>query len=416
VRRIAAIIILLCALTTIATAVSAQPSDLQAITGGEGRVALVIGNGTYENAPRLRNPPNDARLMSTVLRSLGFRLINDRPLIDARKPAIEQAIRAFGNALRGGAVGLFYYSGHGVQINGANYLIPVEANIATETDVKYELVDTGFVLDEMAHAGNRLNILILDACRNNPFGGRGLRAVSSGLATLNAPSGTVISYATQPGAVAADGAGSNSPFTAALAAAIGHPGQGLLDTFNAVGVVVDRETGGQQQPWFSSSPIKGQFYFAGSSAGAAQPGALLASPPPPAPPQRDPVSIEVEYWDSVRNSNQPADFQAYLTRYPSGQFADIAQRRVAALTTPAAPEAQPTAQRIRVGSVAEVYRSLGYVVISVDRGSNLSLNDILTIQTDAGAKRLLVQRFANGQASATPLDGALPGIGQAVFR
>ncbi len=241
----------------------AQTRDVVITGQTEKRVALIIGNAAYKNATPLVNPTNDARLMAKTLAGVGFQLIGGKPLIDADRPAIERAIRDFGNALRGGAVGLFYYSGHGVQVNGANYIIPVTANITQESDIKYELVDVGFVLDEMANAGNRLNIVILDACRNNPFGGRGLRAVSSGLAQVSAPAGTVISYATQPGNVASDGTGGNSPYTTALAAAIRMPSLDVFATFNTVGLKVKQSTSGQQQPWLATSPIEGQFYFAG---------------------------------------------------------------------------------------------------------------------------------------------------------
>jgi uncharacterized caspase-like protein len=240
---------------------AAVAADAAVPVPAERRVALVVGNGAYRNVALLKNPANDARLMAQTLTAVGFELIDGKPLVDADKATLERAIRSFGQALRGGAVGLFYYSGHGVQINGVNYLVPVGANVAEELDVKFELVDAGLVLDAMAIARNRLNILILDACRNNPFGGRGLRDIGAGLAQVSAPSGTVISYATQPGDVAQDGAGRDSPYTEALAAAIRHPGQDIFATFNEVGLRVKEATGGQQQPWLATSPIDGQFYF-----------------------------------------------------------------------------------------------------------------------------------------------------------
>jgi uncharacterized caspase-like protein len=201
--------------------------------------------------------------MAETLGGLGFRVIGDGALIDAERPAMEQAIRSFGKALREGAVGVFYYSGHGLQVKGTNYIVPVSAKVADEADVKYELLDVGFVLDEMGNAHNRLNIVILDACRNNPLGGSGLRSAGAGLATMTAPAGTAIAFATQPGNVARDGAGSHSPYTEALTKALRTPGLDLFDTFNDVGLAVKKATGGNQQPWLSSSPIEGQFYFAG---------------------------------------------------------------------------------------------------------------------------------------------------------
>jgi len=237
----------------------------------EKRVALVIGNDSYRFAPTLRNARADARLMAETLGGLGFRLIGNGPLLDAERPAMEQAIRAFGKALREGAVGVFYYSGHGLQVKGTNYMAPVSAKVADESDVKYELVDVGFVLDEMGNAGNRLNIVILDACRNNPLGGKGLRSTGDGLATMTAPAGTAIAFATQPGNVARDGDNGHSPYAEALAKAIRTPGLDLFDTFNEVGLAVKKSTGGHQQPWLSSSPIEGRFYFAGLGKGETAP-------------------------------------------------------------------------------------------------------------------------------------------------
>jgi uncharacterized caspase-like protein len=251
--------LLLSSLLTLSAA-AAVTADVAA-AAAERRVALVIGNGAYQNVARLKNPANDAQLMAETLAAIGFELVGGKPLIDADKAGLERAIRSFGQALRGGAIGLFYYSGHGVQIGGINYLIPVGANVAEELDAKFELVDAGLVLDAMANARNRLNIMILDACRNNPFGGRGLRDIGAGLAQVSAPAGTVISYATQPGDVAQDGAGRHSPYTDALAAAIRHPGQDIFATFNEVGLSVKEATRGQQQPWLATSPIEGRFYF-----------------------------------------------------------------------------------------------------------------------------------------------------------
>lgn len=229
----------------------------------EKRVALVIGNGSYRNTATLKNSVNDAKLMAETFGALGFSLIGGGPLLDAERPAMEQAIRSFGKALRDGAVGVFYYSGHGLQVKGTNYMAPVSAKVSSESDVKYELVDVGFVLDEMGNAGNRLNIVILDACRNNPLSASGLRAVGDGLAIMTAPAGTAIAFATQPGSVARDGAGGHSPYTEALAKALRTPGLDLFDTFNDVGLAVKKATDGRQQPWLSSSPIEGKFYFAG---------------------------------------------------------------------------------------------------------------------------------------------------------
>jgi len=221
----------------------------------EKRIALVVGNSNYENVTRLNNPANDARLMVDTLRTLGFAIVGNGAQIDLDKAGFDNAVRTFGRQMQGAEVGLFYYAGHGLQVRGANYLVPVNANPVREADLDYELEDVGLVLRQMEGSGTRLNLVFLDACRNNPFGGRGLRALETGLAQMRAPEGTLISFATQPGSVAQDGSdGGHSPFTAALTRTIRKPGLGIFDALNEVGLAVKDKTGGAQQPWFSTSP------------------------------------------------------------------------------------------------------------------------------------------------------------------
>jgi Caspase domain len=237
------------------------------------RVALVIGNSAYRNVPPLANPGNDARLLAQTLQAAGFKLVGGGARLDLDKAGFDEAIAAFGRAIEGADVALFYYSGHGMQVDGVNYLVPVSANPSRVQDLDFQMVNAELVLRQMSGGGTRLNIVILDACRNNPFGGRGLRGTGSGLAEMKAPQGTLISYATQPGEMAQDGEGKDSPFSLALADAMRQPGLDLLRLFNRVGLTVKRATGGQQQPWQSSSPLEGDFYFSGSA----------AAPPVPAP-------------------------------------------------------------------------------------------------------------------------------------
>jgi uncharacterized caspase-like protein/outer membrane protein OmpA-like peptidoglycan-associated protein len=227
----------------------------------EQRLALVVGNSLYRNVPALSNPANDGRLIAKALEDSGFTLIGGGPQLDVTRPQLEALIREFGRRLTADSTALFYFAGHAVQIGGKNYLIPVEANVASVNDVKYELVDADFVLDEMTAAGSHLNLLLLDACRNNPFSGNGLRGVVTGLAQVTAPTGTIIGYATQPGAVAADGAGADSPYSTALAQAISTPGAPLLEALNKVGLEVQAATGGRQLPWLALSPLQGAFSF-----------------------------------------------------------------------------------------------------------------------------------------------------------
>ena len=170
-------------------------------TAQEARVALVIGNGAYRESP-LKNPVNDARAMAAVLRDCGFRV---DLVLDADRTRMFQAVRDFGQRIQGGGVGLFYFAGHGMAVKGANYLIPVATDIAGEDEVEVQALSVQSVLNKMEGARNRLNLLVLDACRNNPFA-RSFRSGAAGLAQMDAPAGTFIAYATAPGSTAADGA------------------------------------------------------------------------------------------------------------------------------------------------------------------------------------------------------------------
>ena len=246
----------------------------------EKRIALVIGNSAYQNVTRLDNPRSDAVLMADTLGNLGFTLIGGRAQLDLDKSAMDAAVQTFGRQVQGADVALFYYAGHGVQVSGSNYLVPVSANPTREADVDFQMVDVNLVLRQMQGSGTRLNMVILDACRNNPFGARGLRASDGGLAQMRAPEGTLISYATQPGNVAQDGSDGHSPYTKALAATIRQSGLDIFQTFNQVGLAVKRETGGSQQPWVSSSPIDGTFYFV-APASPASPQVAIAPQPEP---------------------------------------------------------------------------------------------------------------------------------------
>lgn len=265
------------ALLALALFVALARADPQ--IGGK-RVALVIGNGAYRNVDRLTNAANDARLIAATLKGLDFTVVGGGALLDLNRAQLSQAVQEFGHSLAGADVGLFYYSGHGLQVQGVNWLVPVDANPTRPQDLDFQMVDADLVLRQMDGAGTKLNLVLLDACRNNPFATRGLRAVQSGLAEMRAPQGTLISYATQPGNVAADGTGANSPYTTALASSMQLPGIDIFRMFNQVGLQVKRSTGGSQQPWVSTSPIDGDFYFAGAASVPAVPQLPLPKPVP----------------------------------------------------------------------------------------------------------------------------------------
>ncbi|MFZ4437555.1 MAG: caspase family protein [Syntrophales bacterium] len=232
----------------------ALPAIVTAAT--EERTALVIGNGGYSTGS-LKNPVNDADDMAVALKRLGFNVILKK---NAAQQDMEDAIRAFGDRLKKGGVGLFFYAGHGVQISGKNFLLPIGVKIDRETDVKYRAVDADMVLDEMGNAGNPMNIVILDACRDNPFG-KTFRTASRGLAIISsAPRGTLISYSTSPSSVAADGSGRNSPYTGSLMKHMMIPRLPIEEVFKNVRQDLVRETQGKQIPWELSS-LEGRFYF-----------------------------------------------------------------------------------------------------------------------------------------------------------
>jgi TPR repeat protein len=260
----------------------------------EKRIALVVGNSAYQNVTRLDNPKNDAALIATTMRDLGFMLVGNGPQLDLDKAGLDRAVQNFGRSIQGADVALFYYAGHGVQVNGSNFLVPVNANPTRENDVDFEMVDVNVVLRQMQGSRTKLNLVILDACRNNPFGVGGLRAAQGGLAQMRAPEGTLISYATQPGSVAQDG-DVNSPYTRALASTVRRPGLDIFQTFNQVGLAVKRATGGEQQPWVSSSPIDGDFFFV-------PPPGLTASHQPDAPVQDIPKSAAASGSNDTRRS------------------------------------------------------------------------------------------------------------------
>jgi formylglycine-generating enzyme required for sulfatase activity len=258
----------------------------------EPRVALVIGNSKYTgDLPRLTNPDNDAELMAATLKKLGFQVVKVQ---DADLNQMKRAIQDFGTKLTSAgkdAVGLFFYAGHGLQISGSNYLIPVNAKIEKSADADLEAIDANLILKQMEFAENSLNIIILDACRNNPLS-RGMRSASGGLAKMDAPLGTFIAYSTAPGETAADGNGKNSPYTAALTKAMQKPGIAIEEAFRDARVDVLNSTNREQIPWESSS-LTGAFYFApgkataASAAPALAPAASAAPAPAPAEPAPD---------------------------------------------------------------------------------------------------------------------------------
>ena len=286
-------------------AIKRNSQDATGSVRGQRRVALVIGNGDYRVGP-LSNPAHDAEDISDVLRTLGFS-VQTKINVDHRQ--MEEAVNKFVQEIQNGDVALFYFSGHGVQVKGENYLIPLDDSIQMEADVRFKTLNAGLVLAKMEESRNRTNIIILDACRNNPFKGL-FRSPSLGLSRMDAPKGTFIAYATAPDSVAADGTGRNSPYTKHLMEALKVKDIPIELVFKRVGKAVNQETGGQQTPWTSSSLLD-DFYFNPSATGAQE-----VSIPTPAPPQQVTVpstdylkkgddyyegrGVAQNYWEAVK--------------------------------------------------------------------------------------------------------------------
>ncbi len=241
------------------------------------RVALVIGNAAYLHAGALTNPVNDAAGMAKALTAAGFNVILG---LDLDRHAFEGKLREFARSVDGADAAVLFYAGHGLQVGGHNYLVPVDAVLASERDLDFEAVSLDFVLRQMeVGREGKTSIVFLDACRNNPLsrnlarsmGTRGT-AVGQGLAEVQTGVGTFIAYSTQPGNVALDGNGRNSPFTQALAAHVSEQGKNLTSVMIEVRNDVLKETGGQQVPW-DHSALTSEFYFQGQAQAAAAPAA-----------------------------------------------------------------------------------------------------------------------------------------------
>ena len=311
----------------------------------EPRLALIIGNASYKSSP-LSNPVNDARLMDKVLKEAGFTTIKAE---NASIREMRRLVRDFGDKLKAsGGVGLFYFAGHGVQVRGENFLVSTDSDIHSEDEVADDSVNVNVILDKMQSAGNRMNLIILDACRNNPFASKS-RSSASGLATVNAPSGSLVAYATAPGSVASDGKGQNGLYTEYLAKAMQQPGLAVEEVFKQVRTAVRIGSNNQQTPW-ENTALEGQFYFK-----APLPLAVVVPPPvarplpEPAPPRSvapDPLAVDMAFWESVKTSQRSGELQAYLTQFPSGVFAVLARMRVDEIKTlAAAPPPRPVVEQ-----------------------------------------------------------------------
>jgi uncharacterized caspase-like protein len=298
------------------------------------RVAFVVGNGAYKNVQPLPNPPIDAKSMASVLRNVGFEVVEGTNLT---RDKMTERLLEFGKKAQGADVALFFYAGHGIAISGTNYLLPIDADIKSEMDVKLgAAINIDLTLDQtMGDA--KVKLVFLDACRDNPFAAKiksnaATRSVNvqTGLAEMKSGEGTLIAFATGPGQTALDGQeGTNSPFTRALMANIAKPGVEIQQAMTQVRAQVNEETNKGQLPWGHTNLI-GSVYLNGTAAPAGAAAASASSPSPVAAASGG-SDVELEFWRSIKESNKPEELNAYLTNYPNGQFKSLALARIASL-------------------------------------------------------------------------------------
>ena len=295
------------------------------------RVAFVVGNGAYKNVAALPNPAIDAKSMATVLRNVGFDVVEGTNLT---RDKMTERLLEFGKKAEGADVALFFYAGHGIAINGTNYLLPVDADIKSEMDVKLGSAINIDLTLEQTMADAKVKLVFLDACRDNPFASKiksnnATRSLSvqSGLAEMKSGEGTLIAFATGPGQTALDGQeGTNSPFTRALMANITAPGVEIQQAMTKVRAQVNEETSKNQLPWGHTNLIGSVYLNPAPAAGAS-----ADAPNTPAVTASAASEVELEFWRSIKESNKPEELNAYLTNYPNGTFKPLALARIAEL-------------------------------------------------------------------------------------
>jgi len=302
----------------------------------ETRVALVIGESAYDNAPQLRTPGHDAQAVANALRLAGFSQITVKT--DLNYLDFRTALQSFAAQARHADVAVIYYAGHGMEIDGVNYLIPTDAKLNTDRDARYETLPLDLAMGAASEA-SRLGVVLLDACRNNPFANTmqhtngTYRAVSRGLRSVEPLGNTLVVYAARAGTTAADG-NEDSPFATALMRRLPMPGLEIGLLFRQVHDDVMSATEGRQEP-FSYGAISGDpfFFVPGPEGGLGQAAG--------APRAVDPTSIEIAFWNSVKESTNPADLQAYLAQFPQGLFVSIARNRLIAKQSQSLAAAPP---------------------------------------------------------------------------
>jgi Caspase domain/Putative peptidoglycan binding domain len=369
----------------------------------EKRVALVIGNGDYKTAPHLDNPSIDAKAVAASLKRLGFQVIEG---YDQSIGQMRGSVAEFAAALPDAKAAVVYYAGHGVSVDEENYILPVDIVLKNPTDLDLGAISVSLILKQMKRE-ERVNVVILDACRDNPFaadlahsrsrsvvGERGLSRVEGDLAR-----GTLIAFASDPKSTALDGpAGEHSPFTKALIDHIEDPGVPIDTVMNRVRSEVWETTKSRQLPWVNTSII-GEFSLnpkAAPTALAALPAPADAPAPNAAAPAPDKVTQENLLWESAQHSNLPGDYQAYLNAYPSGVYAPMARNRIASLSpapdSSAGRVAPLVPQTSLTVSPTDLKKEIG--TIETEKALNLSAADRKELQ-----QRLTAMAFDAGPAT-----------------
>jgi uncharacterized caspase-like protein len=299
------------------------------------RVAFVVGNGAYKNVAQLPNPPMDAKAMASTLRNVGFEVVEGT---DLTRDKMTEKLLDFGKRAQGADIAVFFYAGHGIAISGTNYLLPVDADIKSEMDVKLgAAINVDLTLDQtMGDA--KVKLVFLDACRDNPFAAKikqtATRSVSvgQGLAEMKSGEGTLIAFATGPGQTALDGTdGQHSPFTRALIKHITEPGIEIQQAMTEVRAEVQDETNKGQLPWGHTNLTGSVYLNPAATPTAAAPAAAAAPALASTTPSGSSSDVELEFWRSVKDSNKPEELNAYITNYPNGQFKSLALSRIASL-------------------------------------------------------------------------------------
>jgi hypothetical protein len=353
------------------------------------RVALVIGNGDYRQPTltKLLNPPNDARDLAKVLRNLGFEVIERR---DQTLEGMSKAIAEFGHRIGGAEAALFYYAGHGIQVRSQNYLIPVNASLESEAAVPFQSINVNQILEEMDTAGSAANIVILDACRNNPLTGLFRSAQARGLASPGpVPRGTVIVYATEPGSVAADGRGRNGLFTAGLLKALAGKDLSLDTVLTVTSAEVEQASDHLQTPYVNGpKTLQKNFQFRVT-----------------VDPGRD--EIERSFWSSVEWSTNPADFEAYLRQYPDGHYAALAVNRLKEI------RADRPAEWAAASKAFDGHWAVAIDCDEVREGGKSTKGYHLNLFVDVADDRIKGQFGPMGQAGSLTMVGTVQGDGTA---